>query len=253
MLDKLNPVLDGFGTTLLNYALFAAAVGTIVMALVELVKAMFSIRRHFHLYQMRRWIEHDPQAAPAWFSLENAARRARMYFQDPRKGSERWVEFLELLTGGYTSQGAVFEQPIEKLMAQVQAASSMALDFPGRYPNLYEFLTRAHAADAEAWRKAANGNGARTGAEARARLQSLLSRQLDALQTEVHYVWSRGNQFFATAGGATLTLLVIMAADVARTPGQKWLAVAAALLAGLSSPFAKDVVSGLSSFRRGRA
>lgn len=117
-------------------------------------------RRRFHEYEMRRWIGRKP-----YQSLFKALRVGG----DAGAGSPQWEEFLARVTGGYATRRAVFDPPIERLMSQVQAATNMALDFPDRYPNFYEFLTadaarkvgtpgtatQAPLSDAELWRKAA--------------------------------------------------------------------------------------------------
>jgi hypothetical protein len=251
--------VNSIGGAMYHYALFAAAVGTVVMALLELVKALVYARRRFHEYEMRRWL--DKRKTYHVFDI--------LRF-NPSTGSSPWREFCALVTGGYATTRAVFDQPIEKLMAQIQAACNMALDFPDRYPALFAFLTRRPAVshedpateaveDAVLWREAAKMRGEgdtqatvkmRAGAEARARLQNLISRQLDALQTEVHYRWSRGNQLVATAAASSLTFFILFAAIPDRSGSNTLIAVLLSLFAGLVAPFAKDVVSGLSSFAR---
>jgi len=154
-------VLNGIGSTIFNYALFAAAVGTIVMALLELLKALFYARRRFHEYEMRRWLDGR--------KIDRVLDILRL---DGSSGSEPWREFIELVTGGYATKRAVFDQPIEKLMAQIQAATNMALDFPDRYPALFGFLTMRPPlkpatpagtplprSDAELWQSAAKLRG----------------------------------------------------------------------------------------------
>jgi len=252
-------VLNGIGSTIFNYALFAAAVGTIVMALLELLKALFYARRRFHEYEMRRWLDGR--------KIDRVLDILRL---DGSSGSEPWREFIELVTGGYATKRAVFDQPIEKLMAQIQAATNMALDFPDRYPALFGFLTMRPPlkpatpagtplprSDAELWQSAAKlrgesaiSNEMRIGAEARARLQNLVARQLDALQTEVYFRWSRSNQLVATSAAAVLTFLVLFASITVDTPNELAIAIVLSLFAGLVSPFAKDLASGLSSFAR---
>lgn len=171
-------------------------------------------------------------------------------------------------------------------MSQVQAATNMALDFPDRYPQLYAFLTEGampksstpgttptepSVNDAELWRQAVAERAKpttspagslpdaapsvspvmRKGAEARARPQNLVARQLDALQTEVFYRWARTNQSVATVAGTALSLIVLLPAKTEPGSPNFVLAVALAFVAGLTAPFAKDVVSGLSAFSRG--
>lgn len=97
LLQSLTGQLQGIGTTLLDYAIFAATVGTIVMALLELLKALANARRRFHEYELRRWIERKP-----YESLFKALRVG----DDPDAGSLRWQEFLALVTGGYATRRA---------------------------------------------------------------------------------------------------------------------------------------------------
>jgi len=253
--------ISGIGSSMYYYALFAAAVGTVVMALQELVKALFYVRRFFHEYEMRRWL--DRRETFRFFDI----------FGNASAGSDTWQQFCALVTGGYASTSAVFDQPIEKLMAQVQAACNMVLDFPDRYPALFAFLTQRPATrhkapaataeildDADLWEMAAlmrgEGDGRatpemRAGAEARARLQNQVARQLDALQTEVHYHWSRGNQLVATFSAAVLTFFILFGTISLNTGREVAVALVLSVFAGLVAPFAKDVVSGLSSFARG--
>ena len=173
--DILVKASDSLGTSILAYAVALAAVGAIVMAMLELLKALLRLRYWFHRFQTDRWVGADAQ---------------------------RRVEFIALTTGGYASEGALFDQPIEKLMAQVQAGANMAMDFPDRYPKFYAFLTSqpdlGHAEDATLWMNHASGQRKsvnageklaasdedREAGKARARLQNLAARKVDGFQTE---------------------------------------------------------------------
>lgn len=233
---------NSLGNSLLTYALALAAVGTVVMALLELAKAVLLLRRRFHRAQLARWLGAD------------AALRE---------------ELLAVATGGYASEGALFDQPTEKMMAQVQAGANMAMDFPDRYPRFYGFLTRQpdlrHREDAALWlghvsgRQNAAAAGAdplavtdadRDAAKARARLQNLAARQLDAFQTETEYRWARLNQVVSVLAGAVLICWILADAAASLQLSGAGLAFVS-LLGGLTAPFAKDVVTALSSFRKG--
>ena len=237
----LNEATQTIGGAILSYAVALAAVGAIVMALIELVKAIVPIRRFFNKRQTTRWIGADD-------ALQK--------------------EFMALTTGGYASLTALFDQPIEKLMAQVQAAANMAMDFPDRYPKFYAFLTRQpdarHPEDAARWQthvqnaKALAANQApsdaeREAARARARLQNLVARQLDAFQTETQYRWARDNQIASTAMGTVFILLVLVPArdSLPISPAHiPFLIPFIALLGGMMAPVAKDLVTALSRFAK---
>lgn len=233
----LNDATQSIGGAILSYAVALAAVGTIVMAILEMVKAVVAVRRRFNEREATRWIGPD---------------------------LERWREFVALTTGGYESKSALFDQPIEKLMAQIQAAANMAMDFPDRYPNLYNFLTRQpdarHPDDSKRWKthvekaKAlpmdrAPSDDEREAAKARARLQNLVARQLDAFQTETQYRWARANQIASTAIGAIFIGLVLYPArnQLGIDPS---LIPVLALVGGMTAPVAKDVVAALSRFSK---
>ena len=57
-------------------------------------------------------------------------------------------ELLLLAAGGHDYANALYDQPIEKMMAQIQSAANVALEFPNEYPALYAFLTHAELARA---------------------------------------------------------------------------------------------------------
>lgn len=244
-LKLIAEVLEGFSGKVLDYALVLAAVGTVAMALVELLKALVRARLLFHRVMVERWIRRD---APV--------RR----------------ELLALAVCGAENAAALYDQPSQKMLGQIQAAANVALDFPTVYPALYAFLTEGSAtvgtaADHDTWREfaprlaqAAPAEGpsrlafeaeSRVCTQARARLGNLVTRRLDAFQTKVEYLWARGNQIVAVVGGALLLYYTLpVGTDARPVPAVTRLALAA--LGGLVAPFAKDVVNALTGLRARR-
>lgn len=241
-------VIDRIAASTLNYALLLAAIGALSMAFIELVKGVTGLRRMFHRGQFNGWM---PDAA---------ARR----------------ETLILAAGGERYANVLFEQPIERMLGQIQAAANLALDFPDRYPNAYAFfasedlemkmaLKAAHArSDSELWadfaaRTARAGMAVKAGArqeedaraaqQARVRLGNLIARRLDAFQNRTLYRWARGNQFAAIATGAALTAYVLTRDKDIKGPEDVIALVGVSLLAGMVAPVAKDVVSAISGIR----
>jgi len=237
IVSMLSTAEQSLGGSILSYAVALAGVGTILMAVLEGLKAIVPVRYYFHLRQAKGWIGGN---------------------------ADCWREFIALTTGGYQSERALFDQPVEKLMAEIQAAANMAMDFPDRYPHLYDFLTRqpepAHREDANRWlahvdkakslqADAAPTQDDREAAKARARLQNLMLRQLDAFQNETGYRWARSNQAVATVlGAAVIVYLLLPAAAKLSLPLAGVFVIA--LVGGMTAPIAKDVASGLSSFRK---
>jgi len=250
VLPALADAIQGFSNHILDYALVLAAVGTVTMALIECVKAVTRGRLLFHRRMVGRWT-----------------------------GGDRSVmdQLLTLAVGDTTSASALYDQPSEKMLGQIQAAANVALDFPTVYGAFYAFLTTGSAptegeTDSERWRRVAPriaraipGDGpareqfeaeSRQSTQARARLGNLVTRRLDAFQATIDYRWARMNQVLAVVGGAAF-LLYVLPADVADGSGtMRHVPLDArllmALIGGLVAPFAKDVVNALSGLKARR-
>ena len=238
-LPDLATMIDHWTNYILEWALVLAAVATITMALLELVKTLLAVRRRYHQRRVRAWLA----------------------------STDSYDEMMTLAIGGGGTPNALFDQAANKMMGQIQAAANTALDFPDRYPAFYRFLTaelgtRAATRDEDIWREFCervergdrlNPDDPDDSAEvsratrARARLDHFVARKLDAFQTVTEYVWARGNQTVAVAG-ATIFLLVLM---MGHRPFN-WQMVLVALFGGMISPLAKDVVAALGDLRARR-
>ena len=239
--------IESLSGKILDYALLLAAIGTIAMALLELIKSVTFWRRHFHRGRIERWLATAPNSKAAYQQL------------------------MLLATGGIESATVLYDQPTAKLMGQIQAAANVALDFPSKYLAFYEFIAAAPQArelresgdDAKLWRQfseermegrprklsAADDVQARGAAQARARLGNLVSRKLDVLQNQIEFAWARLNQLWSVLGGATLLAWVLLQQQSA--PSLQ-LVVLLSLVGGMVAPFAKDVVSALTGLRARR-
>lgn len=234
-LKSIAEMLEGVSSTILNYALVLAAVGTITMALLELVKSVLRARMFYHRMILHRWIH-------------------RVAAQDKDVDPDRVLdELLRLAVGGRNDANALYDQPTAKMLGMIQAATNVALEFPAVYTALYRFLTSGERGDQTTWwsfvkrTKAPPKPGPATqeATRARARLGNLVARRLDAFQTRTEYWWARLNQVAATAAGAVFLLYVLNS----QTVTDQLTVVVLALFGGLVAPFAKDVVSALSGLR----
>lgn len=244
-LNELTSIVQGVSDHILDYALLLAAVGTVAMALIELVKAITWSRFYFHRGMVESWTSEKPGVLS---------------------------ELLNLSAGGVEWAKALYDQPAGKMMGQLQAAANVALDFPTVYPSLYNFLASGSAivdgtSDQQKWMsfaprlaqgipreetaRAAFEGESREGTQARARLGNLVTRKLDAFQTRVEYLWARANQTAAIATGAALFYYVLsQTQDISKV--NMFTRIAISVLAGMISPFAKDVVTALAGLRTRR-
>jgi hypothetical protein len=258
--DSVKGAVDALGGKVLGYALVIAAVGTVSMALVEFIKAVFDIRRIYHQWQVGVWVK-DPKA---------------------------YADLLFLAIGDSGRSDALFGQPIEKMMGQIQAAANTVLDAPDRYQELYGFLatsdvpdtttparedrtiSQAHAPrDRESRRRherdsrdparratesvaapgAAPNPDQMDAAKTRIRLGNLMSRKLDAFQIRTQYYWDRSNQLASVILSIAITDYALIVASGGKTTVP---ILALGLLGGAVAPFAKDLSSALSQFGQKR-
>jgi hypothetical protein len=253
ILGKIANAIQGFSNSILDYALLLAAVGTITMALLELIKAAFRIRLFFHRLMLRRWL-----AGTA---------------MDEQSAAARLDELLQLAIGGAANADALYDQPTSKMLGQIQAAANVALDFPSVYSNLYDFLTvgsasKNNVSDSAKWKafsekisaaipreghaREAFEQESRESAQARARLGNLVTRKLDAFQTRVEYKWARINQIFAVVLGSAIFFFTLVNTKGLSLGTPYFTLLALSVLAGLFAPFAKDVVVALTGLRTRR-
>jgi hypothetical protein len=242
-------IIDAIAGKSLDYAVLLAAIGTLSMAFLELLKGLTAFRRRFHRRELALWMP-DPEC-----------RR----------------ELLVLAAGGEQNGDVLFDQATERMLGQFQAAANLALEYPDRYPLTYAFFTREDLqlksgqnsnapSDGEAWatfatRTAREGFTAdeaqllkqesegRAAQQARVRLGNLIARRLDMFQNRTQYSWTRLNQLFSIITGAALTAYALASTNRIAGPDDLLALVLLSLLAGMLAPFAKDVVSAISGLR----
>jgi len=242
-------------------------IGTFAMAIVEMVKGVLLIRMRYHRWSIRKWTAGESRHV---LPLKSPAPAP------PGDGAQVLAELEILAAGGHDSAEALYDQPIEKVMGQLQAAANVAIEFPLLYPSLYGFLTAtngsggihdAAAGDSKAWSSNhgkvaqarsfaagmpgvpaltdAEAKDAKDASAARTRISNQVSRKLDAFQLETQYLWTRLNQWASIPLGAGL-FYVVYPDSLGGPFATGMLCVAAGVLA----PFAKDLKSNLASFAK---
>ncbi len=245
-------VLDQLTKGLSSGAVLVAGIGALSMAIVEALKALFPVRAMFHRKQIQDWFQGRHRSTDAL--LMGVGFNGLPSANGP---DEAYKQLLKLAIGGESYQTALFEQAPEKMFGEIQAAVSITMDFPDVAPNLYEFLTH-DSSDQAVWKtfapKVSAGQIDRSsdagkkeyadGNQARQRLDNLVRRRLDALQSRVTYRWSRFNQMVAFALAFAIAAYALYEAS-----GWSLHVVILAAMAGFLAPPAKDLAAALSSIK----
>ena len=268
-------VMQHMTDDLTRLGVLIAGLGALAMALIEAIKGLFPVRALFHRSEIAHWFEgrHVSLDVRAMGIPHDALPSAA-------QPSAAYTQLLRLAIGGEEYQTALFEQPVEKMFGEIQAAVNIAMDFPDVAPDLFEFLThepgaerdgasrvRAKAAatapdtDQDRWQRFAAALNAghvdlKTAEphrkkeyleanQARQRLDNLVRRRLDALQTRIGYRWARGNQIAGFLVAFVLALTALL-----QLPHPNYgLSIFLAIVAGFLAPPAKDLVAALKQIR----
>ncbi|MSP48376.1 MAG: hypothetical protein EXQ95_03505 [Alphaproteobacteria bacterium] len=219
--------------SLATFLFLLAAAGTISMAVIQIVKELIPVRRSYQRNWLTKWLAaRVGVVAPPGAAL--AAVRS---------------ELIELATGG--DDRAFFELPAEQVVAQMNAAAQIAMDYPRRHTALLSVLSAGVSAD-----DLATFLAGPTGPEAqprytdaRNRIGHRLQRNLDGLLIALGNDWRWWMQIIAIA----LTLLIVEIAVVLSTNWSLaailW-AVPVGIIGGYLAPITRDLVAALQNLRR---
>jgi hypothetical protein len=194
-----------------GYLIVALMFSAAAMSVVEVTKAVIPFRKWFHEKQVRKWLDSDDEAIKELHRIVAAC-------------------------GGTDASRELYDEKTAKLMAQIQVATTTALDFPNEYPRLYLLLTKdsaksleerrgqgaevsdnpvsakqLYSEDHEIWQQHAETFSFAKGtepptepeklvqraAQARARLGTFVERKLDGLQNRLERTWRLRNQLVA--------------------------------------------------------
>lgn len=223
----------------LTFVLSLAAVGTISMALIQVVKELAPVRRWYQ----KRWLT-------AWLARQIA--KAEPIEADLPAASPDLVRdaLVELATGG--DERAMFDLSADQMVAQMNAAAQMALD----YPQLNKPLLRALSAGASRddlmlifllSSPDEEASPSSTFNDARNRVGHRLQRNLDGLMIALGNDWRWWMHFCAI--GLTILLVEAAAISYGLSASQLLLAAFIGLIGGYLAPIARDLVAALQSLR----
>ncbi len=212
----LTSLLDAIGT-ISGWTLFAAvtAAGTVAMAVLQVVKDFTPIRLLYQRWWLEGWITQRVAEYAAARRHPGVSHRVL-----PEVSAARAEALLlELSTGGVKS--AFYELAVEQMVAQINAAAQITLDYPKTYCDLLVVLSQGADLEDVAAVIAQSPEGSRTRRkeppakylEARARVSHRVQRNLDAVQIALGSRW----QFFLQLIAMILSVLLIEIAVVAAT------------------------------------
>ncbi|CUS32849.1 hypothetical protein [Candidatus Nitrospira nitrificans] len=251
--DQVSCIADGFAKIALDWALLLAAVGTLSMVLIELIKSLFMARRLYHNLAVWAWFRRCPEHRFALFCWL----KQHPTHEDARR------ECLELSAGEFRDARGWYDQPSDQLFSQMQASTNVALRSWPRYPNFVNFLvgrsswgrvnetSLKHGEGKQAPEEISSAHLKRNsdGGKVLEDLGSgdspeyfLAQRRIDTLRIYTEWRWARLNQLAAIG----ISALLLIAFQSPKTEGLCD-SIMLGILAGLVAPFAKDVATRLSS------
>jgi hypothetical protein len=232
--------MEQFSHVVWALASVALAIATIATALVELLKDLLPIRRHFQ----RRFLA-------GWFSERLSAGSKKI--QD-KQLEDAEADLIHLATGGDRSAFYDLEPP--QLCGQINSAAQIALAYPDRHPGLLRFLAPEadetdiqtivqHAQLTPEQKQSASVDPV---LDARNRVTYHLQRSIDALQIAMTFRWKFCLQIVIYATCFVLAFVCLCA--VKRGQYTVAEAIAVAIVAGFLSPVISDFAATINCWRK---
>ncbi len=164
--DVIEDIVRNVQSNAPRYIIVALMFSTAAMSAVEVGKALFPFRKWFHERQVRKWLRSDDEAIKELHRIVAAC-------------------------GGTDASRELYDEKTAKLMAQIQVATTTALDFPNEYPRLYVLLTEDSAKSPEE----------RRGREEQASDNPVSAKQLYSEDSEDYEIWQQQAETFSFAKG----------------------------------------------------
>jgi hypothetical protein len=222
--------MDRFPQIVWPLATITVAISIVATALVQLLKDLLPIRRHFQ----RRFLA-------AWFSERLSAGSKKI---EDKQLKDAEADLIHLATGGDRSAFYDLEPP--QLCGQINSAAQITLAYPDRHPGLLRFLAPEadetdiqtivqHAQLTPEQKQSASVDPV---LDARNRVTYHLQRSIDALQIAMTFRWKFCLQIVIYAICFVLGFVCLFA--VKRGQDTVAEAIAVAIVAGFLSPVISD-------------
>lgn len=241
--DALNQIGDWADS---NVVLTLSGLGVLSLALIQALKDLTPVRRWFQKW----WIQH-------WFATR--ANDFNDELRSTRKLSHSNYEtalqqLFELATGGAIN--AFYDLPSDQLVAQMNAAAQVTLDYPS-HRHYYHLLTviaqGADPVDIQIVQSvpsaravlAVNKSLPSNYSDARTRVSHIIQRNLDGLQIAMSDRW----QFCLQVAANLICIVAIEWTVVGSSTAVKVAAIPVAIVAGYLAPVMRDLVAALQQLR----
>jgi hypothetical protein len=235
--DSISAFASGrLGSTFLGLA----AVGTVAMALLQVLKEITPIRRVFNRWWFERWV--DKHSTPVAFRDVALEKR-------PCSAASAKAQLIELATGGLSE--ALYELPIEDMVVQMNLAAQITLDAPLHYEALLRVLARG--IPPEDLQVVLKGQAAATIPseyfDARTRAARRIQRNLDGVRIAC------GNRWQWLIQGLSIVLTIAAVELAVFYSGQQSVAVylvaiPVAFVGSYFAPITRDILAGIQKLRR---
>lgn len=228
-----------------------AAAGTVAMAILQVVKELTPLRRYFQRWWIRGWIA----ARVDEFNRRRQSKGVDSTTLTPATAGKTEMLLIELSTGG--DDRAFYELPIEQMVAQMNAAVQITLDYPKRYYDLLVIVSEGADPDDVATVITSSPTGTRAKKaqpsqhylEARTRVSHRIQRNLDAIQISLGNRWQFCMQFTALVL-STLMLEAAVLSVAGATIGTVVIALLIGMVGGYLAPVTRDLVAALQTLRK---
>ena len=284
-IDSIAKALETMTSGMAGIAVLVAGIGALAMALIEAIKGLFPVRALFHRGELQHWFEgrhasldvsamgipHDAlpsaaQPAAAYTQLLRLAiggeeYQTALFEQAPEKMFGQIQAAVNIAMDFPDTAPDLYEflthdpswpaKGVERVAHKVAMAKAAADAKHAATPRPDQDVWRDFARDLHGGKvnpraeKVAERGDYLAANQARQRLDNLVRRRLDALQTRVAYRWARGNQIAGFLVAFALALIALL-----QLPNPNYgMSVLLAIVAGFIAPPAKDLVAALKQIR----
>jgi hypothetical protein len=253
-MDAVNTVvtaLQKIGSWSTSQVLFALTLtGLLTMAILQTLKDLTPVRRWFQ----RTWLH-------AWLRDRAASFNAKRNGLPEAVAARAHATLIELATGG--AEEAFYDLQTEQLVAQMNAAAQLALDYPSA-DHYYDLLcvvsegadiadlALVHSVPSARAAVAADGTLPPGYSDARTRISHRIQRNLDGLQIAMSDRWQWWLQLASIAISIVLIEIAIFSAQPPGTPifPSFALGLLVGIVGGYLAPVTRDLVSALQNLRK---
>jgi hypothetical protein len=254
MIETLNSIsrgIAGFSGTALNYAGALAIAGTIAMAFLQLLKDLTPIRRWYQNYWLTSWFKERAKM----FNSEAKKIHEKAKNIVPVDAAKAQSTLTDLATGG--EEKAFYDLEIQQVVAQMNAAAQIALEYPHLHFPLLAILSQGASID-DVY-EVLESTGSQTtkqlnqaALDARNRVGHRIQRNLDGIQIACGSRW----KYCMQAVSIVLTVLFVeIAIFTTVAQDERSAALFVGLFLGLAggylAPVTRDVVAALQNLRKG--